>query len=280
MDESIHFRMEGPVLEENIPLDIALIGLSNFQRILDKSYLAISGSQRMSQKSRDEFRVTFTKINKGSIDTYFDLSVKTAVVAQTLMPWGLSLTPKAIWDLTQHAFDYLKFVLESVNNDKIPKYNQTGDGMIVVNNGDGDITINQNTYNVGKEAFSDYQEMAKLTKRGVSRICALKDDNSGIEIDENNRDIFSPETKVSPEKIELTCEIFDFNKHKRMGKLAVYREQKLPPGEYNFELVGNQNLVPYIESMLKTEVRVSCLQEVSPNPFGSTNVLRLQVIDI
>lgn len=278
MSESIHFKMEGPVLGENIPLDIALIGLNNLQSILDKSYLALSGNQRISQKSRDEFKITFTEIRKGSIDV--DLLVNAAIAAQQTMSFMTVLSPKAIWSLTQQAFDYLKFALESISNGKVPTYNQTGDGMIVVNNGNGEITINQNTFNVGKDAFCDYQDMAKLTKRGVDRICVKKEGDSNIEIDKSNSGIFFPKSKMSDEKIQISCEIFDFNKHKMGGKIAVPLEQPIPEGDYNFDLIGNQDIANYIQSMLKTEVKINCLKETSPNPFGSTDIIKLQVIDI
>ena len=281
MSETIHFKMEGPILEENIPLDIALVALNNLQSILDKSYLALSEAQRITKKSRGEFKITFTEIRKGSIDADLDLIVAAVVVAQQTMPFLTAINAKTIWDLTRQAFEYLKFVLESVSKGKVPTYNQNSDGMLVVNNGDGNTTIiNHTTYNVGKETFSDYQNIAKLTNRGVDRIRIDKKDQSGIEIDKSNSAIFSPKTQVSEKQIELSCEIFDFNKHKMGGKIAVPAGQPIPEGDYNFELIGDQGMGPYIESMLKTLVEIRCLQERSPYPFGGTDILRLQVIDI
>lgn len=281
MSESIHFKMEGPILEESIPLDIALIALNNLQSILDKSYLALSESRRVTKKSRGEFKITFTEIRKGSIEADLDLIIAAVVVAQQTMPFLTALNAKTIWGLTCQAFEYLKFVLESVSKGKVPTYNENKDGMLVVNNGDGNTTIiNRNTYNVGKETYSDYQDMAKLTNRGINRICLNKKDQSGIEIDKSNSAIFTPKTQVSEKQIDLSCEIFDFNKHKMGGKIAVPAGQPIPEGDYNFELIGDQDMGPYIESMLKTRVEIQCLQERSPNPFGGTDILRLQVIDI
>ena len=280
MSESVHFEMKGPILEESIPLDIALVGLNTLQNVLNKSYLAISENKRISKRTREVFKITFTEISHSSINVDLDLFVTAAVAAQQTMPFIASLTPKEIWHLTQQSFDYLKFVLESISNGKIPTYNQTGDGMLVVNNGDGEITINQNTYNVARESYSDYQDMAKLTKRGVSRICLEKKDDSSIEINTSNSSIFTPKSQILDEKIQLTCEIFDFNKHKLGGKISVPSDQPIPEGDYNFDLIGDQEISPYIHSMLRTKVEISCLQEISPNPFGSTNVLKLQVIAI
>jgi hypothetical protein len=281
MGELISLRIEGPILEKNIPLDIALDSLTAFQNIVDKSYLALSKSQRISKKTREEFRITFTKIEKGSLDVDLDMILAAVVTAQMTMPFITNLTPKAIWDLTKNAFNYLKFVLESINKGKLPTYSQTGDGMLLVNNGDGNITVNQITYNVAKESLCDYQEIAKLTKRGVERVCFTgKTESDGIEINKSNSNIFSPKTEIVPENIQLTCEIFDFNKHKMGGKIAVPDGQVVPQGEYNFELIGDQDIAPYVESMLKTEVKLNCLQEISPNPFGTSNILKLQIVDI
>lgn len=281
MGELISLRIEGPILEKNIPLDIALDSLTAFQNIVDKSYLALSKSQRISKKTREEFRITFTKIEKGSLDVDLDMILAAVVTAQMTMPFLTNLTPKAIWDLTKNAFNYLKFVLESINKGKLPTYSQTGDGTLLVNNGDGNITVNQVTYIVAKESLCDYQEIAKLTKKGVERVCFTgKMEPDGIEINKSNSNIFSPKTEIVPENIQLTCEIFDFNKHKMGGKIAVLAGQVVPQGEYNFELVGDQDIATYIESMLKTKVKLNCLQEISPNPFGTSNILKLQVVNI
>lgn len=283
MGELISLRIEGPILEKNIPLDIALDTLTAFQNIVDKSYRALSKSQRISKKTREEFRITFTKIEKGSLDVDLNIDIIQAAViaAQITMPFVTNLTPKEIWNLTKNAFNYLKFVLESINKGKLPTYSQTGDGMLLVNNGDGNITVNQITYNVAKESLCDYQEIAKLTKRGVERVCFTgKTESDGIEINKSNSSIFSPKTEIVPENIHLTCEIFDFNKHKMGGKIAVPAGQVVPQGEYNFELIGDQDIASYVESMLKIEVKLNCLQEISPNPFGTSNILKLQVVNI
>jgi hypothetical protein len=283
MGELISLRIEGPILENNIPLDIALDSLTAFQNIVDKSYLALSKGQRIGKKTREEFRITFTKIEKGSLDVDLNIDMIQAAViaAQITMPFVTNLTPKEIWNLTKNAFNYLKFVLESINKGKLPTYNQTGDGMLLVNNGDGNITVNQITYNVAKESLCDYQEIAKLTKQGVERVRFTgKTEPDGIEINKSNSNIFSPKTEIVPENIQLTCEIFDFNKHKMGGKIAVPAGQVVPQGEYNFELVGDQDIASYVESMLKTKVELNCLQEISPNPFGTSNILKLQVVNI
>jgi hypothetical protein len=282
MSESVQFKMQGPVLDKDIPLDIALWALNSFQNIIDKSYLALSGNQRISKKSREEFRITFIEIKKGgSLDANLELIVATAAVAQMTMPFLTSLSAKEIWNLTKDAFNYLKFVLQAASNGKQPTYQQTGDGMLVVNNGDGNITVNQTTYNVGKEAFPDYQELAKLTKSGVDSVAFMKkDEQPEIEVNKSNSAIFFPKAEVLPQNIQLSCEVFDFNKHKKGGKISVLAGQEIPEGEYNFEIVGDQDIVPYIESMLKNQVKVNCLQEMTTDPFGNTKVCKVQIVSV
>ena len=281
MGELITFDMRGPILEKDIPLDIALSALSSFQNIIDKSYLALSNSQRIGKKIRKEFRITFTEIKKGSLIADLELVLVTATWIQTTMPFITNLTPNDIWNLTKNAFNYLKFVLESINKGKLPTYNQTGDGMLLVNNGEVNVTINQNTYNVGRESYGDYQEMAALTDCGVESVSfTAKRESDGIEINKSNSAIFYPKTEVLPKSVHLTCEIFDFNKYKKGGKITVLPGQAIPQGEYNFELVGDQDIASYIESMLKTEVTLNCLYEIGPNPFGISNILKLQVVNI
>jgi hypothetical protein len=280
MSESVHFEMKGPILKKSIPLDIALTGLNNLQSILNKSYLAISENKRISKSTREEFKITFTEINHSSVNVDLDFVMPAIVAAQHMMPFAIALSPTEIWNLTKESFGYLKFALESISNGKNPTYKQDGEGNMIVHNGDGDITINQITYNVARDHYSNYQELAKLTKKGVNRICLDKDKDASIKIDESNSDIFIPKAKIMDETIQLTCEIFDFNKHKNGGKIYVPSNQPIPEGDYNFELVGEQEIAPYIHSMLRAKVKINCLQEISSNPFGTTNVLRLKVISI
>lgn len=64
MGELIRLKMEGPVLESNIPLDVALDGLTAFQNIIDKSYLALSGGQRIGKKTEKNFVFLLIKLRK------------------------------------------------------------------------------------------------------------------------------------------------------------------------------------------------------------------------
>ena len=101
-----------------------------------------------------------------------------------------------------------------------------------------------------------------------------------IVLGEETQNLFKVPAVVQPEAIDLRCDFFDFNKYKSGGKLAVGSGQAIPPGQYHFTIVGAQNHIQYIYSMLQPEVSIKCLREEQVNPLGDTKIVRLHIITV
>ena len=77
--ERYHFGLEGPILEDNVPLHIAVDSLSNFQAIVDRTYLELKGEKkRLSKKERKFFQLRAYSFEKGSFTTYFEIFLQLA----------------------------------------------------------------------------------------------------------------------------------------------------------------------------------------------------------
>lgn len=86
---------------------------------------------------------------------------------------------------------------------------------------------------------------------------------------------------MRPNTIDIKCEVFNFNKYRNSGQLAVkIPEQKIPEGVYNFTIFGNQDNVDYIYSMLKPEVILTCLMEIALSPFGGHDIHKLHITGV
>ena len=107
----------------------------------------------------------------------------------------------------------------------------------------------------------------KITEIVAGKVQAEQPD---IHMETKDRQMFDLPTKIEKETKKICCKIFDFNKYKNIGKLAVKaNDQAIPQGDYNFTIFGDQDHVEYIYSMLKPEVTLCCLIEQIANPFGT-----------
>lgn len=50
------FKIDGPAFKEGAPIHISVAALDSFQSIVDKSYIVLAGTKRMSAKDRDVFK--------------------------------------------------------------------------------------------------------------------------------------------------------------------------------------------------------------------------------
>lgn len=276
--EQLEFKIDGPVLKHGVNLPVAIDALNNFQSILDKTFLVATNSKRMTAGDRENFYIKVSEFKQGSLLVVFDIALRGV---QLGIPFFSTIGPQNFWDITAETFDFLKVVCAAVQRGEKPQYRFD-------NNGDAIVTIDNSVrhyhgpvYNIAQLALPSYQSLAHLLHpRKVSEISAGREGapKRGIYIGEGDRDAFEIPTHFEKETIELKCEIFDFNKHKNAGKLAVTAEnQKIPPGDYSFSIFGAQDNVDYIYSMLRPEVTLHCLVEIASDPFGEDKVHALHV---
>jgi hypothetical protein len=280
MEEILTFKMDGPVFKDGIPLDIAIEGLEKIQSIIDKAYLEVTSGRRVGRRTREQFRLRFSEMREGSFEADLQFCVATVALAQTTFPFLMNADPKTIWNLTKQAFAFLEQIMKARAKGEKPQYSNTSDGNVVVVTGDNNrVIVSPVVINIARESLEDYQSLAKLNDSGVAAIsCGEKGSPAVIRLDEGNRKAFLPPSEIVPEPVNMDCEIFDFNKFARKGKLKVPDGQLVPAGEYSFEVVGDQAIAEYIESMLKTQVNVSCLKEVATSPFGAQDIAKIQLL--
>ncbi len=277
----LQFKIDGPIAKGGIPLPLALSALSNFQSIVDKSYLVISDKNRMTPSERERFYIRATEFRSGSLLTYFDIILHGV---QLGLPLVSSLGPQNIWDLTRDSFNMLKLVCEGVRGGEVPKYQFNNGGNVNVSIGGNHFHFHPHVYQAAKSSLSNYQNLTHLLDKeklseisAGSRSGALND----IHLTESDRNIFDVPTKMQKETIELDCEIFNFDKYKNTGRLSVSMEgQAIPNGNYNFAIIGGQDSISYIYALLRTQIRLNCLVEDFVSPFGEVSIHKLHIVDV
>lgn len=279
--EMKEFRIDGPILKDGIPIPIAINALSNFQSIVDKSYLVLFDKGKMSATERNKFYLKASEFRKGSFLTYFEIALHGV---QLGLPLVSSLGPQNIWDLTKDSFSFLKTVCAATKTGDQPTYNFENNEKVEVKIGDEKHIYNAPVIQIAKLSLPNYQELSHMlgTKK-LTEISAgsINDDNFDIFLSEVDREIFDIPTKISQETTSIRGEVFDFNKYKNMGKISVKDSgQGVPPGEYNFSVLGEQDNVEYIYSLLKPVVVLNCLIEEQPSPFGGKSIHKLHITGV
>lgn len=279
--EELEFKIDGPSLKEGVPIPLAVAALSNFQSIVDKTYLVATDTKRITAKEREKFYLRATEFKQGSLLTYFEIALQGV---QLGLPLVTAYGPQNIWDLTKDSFSFLKTVCGAVKDGKTPHYEFNNNGDVSLRIGDETHNYNGPVYQIAQLSLTNYQDLAHLLgKNKLTEISAgvRKTEQSDIYLGSSDREVFDVPTKIKKETTELTCEVFDFNKYKNVGKLSVaIAGQEIPQGEYNFSIFGSQDNVDYIYSMLKPEVVLHCLVEESASPFGGEDIVKLHVTGV
>lgn len=121
-----------------------------------------------------------------------------------------------------------------------------------------------------------------LEKDQVSKIelGAKHDKEPAIIMPFEEKGLYYPPTTVDNEPKTLRCDIYDFNKYDKEGRLSVAGGQDIPAGKYKFRVVGRQEVEDFILSMTETEVEIHCLVEYEHDPLKETTISALLIMDV
>lgn len=276
---AIHFKIDGPAFDEGIPLHLLTSSLSDFQSILDKTYLGLMQRKRLSRDDRSRYYLLSNGIKHSSAET--DLGVVLTGI-QTAFPFFSALGPTGLWEYAKQSFQFLEFVYSAMKAGDQPMYSWAGDkSQFHVNTGAQTNTYNAPVYAIGEMSVNNYVSLTKPIEEKVVDFVAFGDSQVGtIKLDASNADVFSLPSQIETTPLNLRCEIFYSNKFENVGKLYVYPGEVAKEGDYRFQVIGDQNVAQYIEAMLRKQVAVNCLREIAPNPFSPEKIIRFQVISI
>ncbi|MDP3521008.1 MAG: hypothetical protein Q8S02_10350 [Hydrogenophaga sp.] len=275
----LQFKMEGPAFDRGMPLPLMVDSLGHVQGVLDKSYLGLIGKRRLSREERLRFYLQAQRIEHSSL--LADLGV-VFTGAQTVLPLFGVLGPSGIWEYAKSAFEFLKFVFEAVRKGERVTYTWNADRSVVhVNTGTQTQVFNGPVFNIGELSLVHYQGLTQvLDASNVTDIRLGEKAHPEIKLALPDRGLFELPTKIEEQPHKIACEILEFDKIERDGRMKVLPSQSIPEADYRFDVIGKQDAASYIEGMLKQQVRVTCLREVAENPVSGEKIYRLQLIDI
>ena len=150
-----------------------------------------------------------------------------------------------------------------------------------MNTGTQNNVYNGPVFNIGQMSVAHYHALSKPVQEKAISSYNFGDENIGsVGLGAREADLFSLPSLVEEAPIKFRGEIFDFNKFENIGKLHIGEGESVKEGDYRFEVIGKQDVSVYIEAMLRKQVTITCLREISPNPFSVEKIVRFQVVSI
>ncbi|MCX6135891.1 MAG: hypothetical protein NTV54_00120 [Ignavibacteriales bacterium] len=279
-DETISFKIDGPIIKDDYPLHEVITILNDFHGLIDQSYLVLSGKTRLNKAERVNYRIIASRSRPGS---YLQELKIVYDIAEPFLPLIPQLVSSEIWQSVKTSFEFLKAVFDLRQRGKeLSVSAPNNSGLVVVSSpGSEPITVNQTIINIADRSEDLYRKITSNIDKGrIEEITAVDANKQGIILGESEKQMFNPETKLDDNPIDIVGSIFDFNKDKYSGKIRVSGGQSIPSRDYNFELISGQDPIAYILAMTKEFVRMRCLPEIATHTTGIKSIARLQAISI
>lgn len=280
--DNLYFKMTGTAFDDGYRLDKVVAGITGLQHVMDGVYKGVTGKTRLTKNDREIYKLVAYDIEHGSL-----LVSLGAIYSglQHALPFFYSTDPEQIWEYTKNSAQFLYDIYKKAHEGKPVTIKQREDGVAVVASG----SENQTTiytgpvYQIGTQIISGFRELDDaLEEEKVSGIYlgAKNEVDPALKLRSEDKGIFHPPVTVDTNPKIIRCDIYDFNKYDKVGKLLVSENQEIPEGKYKFKVVGRQDIEEYILSMAETQIEINCLVEYEHDPLSDTRIGSLLIVDI
>ena len=272
--------MAGTAFDKGFRIDKVSGGLDGLQYVFDATYKNLIGKERLTKKDRDNFYLQATEFKEGSFLAYFD-AIYSGI--QGALPFAnyIAADPESLWQLTQNTHKFLKEIFTSAHEGRSMRIENNTNGTAVIYDDNRNITFNGPVYNIGKSAISGYRTLDDMLDGDIVKKIELgQDDKPSIEMHSNEKGLFKAPIKVDEQPHKLECDVFDFNKYEKSGKVKIYPNQTVEEGCYKFRNIGGESVEDYILSMTEQSVAINCLVEYVNDPLTESNIGSLLIINV
>lgn len=280
--EDLYFKMKGSAFDEGLQLDKSVAGLTGLQQFFDGIYKGATGKGRISKTDRERYKVLAQEIKQGCLLVEFGAFYSGI---QNVLPLYSNLTTGDFWTDAKSTAQFLYDIYKNAHAGNTLQVSQGDDGVSVVVNGDD----NQTTVYTGP-----VYQFATPILQGLRTLDDALDEDAvhAIELGSKHENhpilnmsssekglYYAPITVDQTPKV-LMCDIFDFNKYDKVGKMLVQEGQAIPEGKYRFKVVGSQTVEDFILSMTHKLVTVNCLTEIENDPLKGEKIGQILITDI
>ncbi len=120
------FRITGPDYDDGFPLLESVRALQEFQNIIDKAYMSLSGVSRISYQERRQFVVIATRFNRGSLAVDMQLAVLAAVQSVKMG----AIKQGDLWKIVKYGYDFFKLMFKFKEKGVTPMIDNDGNNNV------------------------------------------------------------------------------------------------------------------------------------------------------
>jgi len=272
-NQPLLYELTGPdVLKDRVPLFEVVGTLKEYMNIIDKSYLTLTKKDRLSKKEREKYKIIAYKFDPGSLN--IDLAIELFDYVQQVFPFVMPVGAAGLWDVTKASYNFVKTVTELRFNNIEPTITEDNSVNYYVLGDNNQILVNPAIAINGDRIEENVQRIGAFIKPGAIDKVSLTDPaREGIPITGKEKELFNPETTVSDQVEQITAKIYRLDVESKRGRLRII--EGMEPRDVPFQIIGDQSLAPYIDSLKADKVKVNILKETAASITGKPYLKRL-----
>ncbi len=243
--------------------------------IVDRSYLTVTGKERLSRKEREKYKIVAYKFDPGSL--HIDLAIEFYEIVQQVFPFMMPAGAVGLWSLTKASYEFVKLVTELrfkgaepiIQEDNSTQYYVIGDNNRIMVN--PSISINADKIEESVQKIGGFIRPGAVDKVALR---GAKDD--GISITEEEKRLFNPETTISENSETIVARIYRLDVESKRGKLHII--EGMEPGNISFQIIGDQAIGAYIDALKADQVKINALREMAVSLTGKPFLKRVLLV--
>lgn len=267
-------------------LDSVLTSLSNFEKLVNKTYLHINDRDRFRESDSDKISIRLLEVKEGSFLS--ELAIKYQDIIVPALPLVIN-NSDMIWGAIKSSYDFIKAKTKAIKEGKEVVVTQNADGnvMNVSNNSNGivNITVNNGIPDLANKLKPEFQAMARsIDGESVEKIeiSELNDQGSvqNLSFDLKDKELFKVSTFTQDDEIAITGKIIDGNFVYKNGRIQIRNSSAIPDGEYKFSVSENLHAEEKWRDMFLQERPYYCKRRVEFDPSNpGLKVLEVIITD-
>ena len=163
--------------------------------IIDRTYLTLSGKDRLTKKERENYKIIAYRFNPGSLN--IDLAIEFIDIVQLTFPFLMPAGAMGLWETAKKTYDYVKMLLTLWSDGKTPNIIQNVNIENMVNFTDSEINVHPTLVKNADRIEDSVRSITGFIKQGsVEEISLIDKKMIGIIIRQEEKDLFNPETII------------------------------------------------------------------------------------
>jgi hypothetical protein len=276
--QPLFYDIVGPeVLKNRIPLYEVIGTLREYSNIIDRSYLTLTGKERLSKKEREKYQIIAYKFDPGSL--HIDLAIELMELLQLTFPFMMPSGAAGLWNVTKASYNFVKTVTELRTKDIDPVIKEDNSVQNYIIGDNNQIMVNPAIAITGDKIEESVQKIGNYIRPGAVDKVALTDpEEEGILITEKEKRLFNPDTTISENAETIVAKIYRLDIESKRGKLHIL--EGMEPADISFQIIGDQAMPPYIDALKADQVEVNILRETALSITGKPYIKRILLIGL